>query len=870
MIPTIVPVLAASLQLAAGPAISGGAARPVLRAAYLGTEVIVVDGRLAEPVWRRAEMAAGFRQQQPDPGAPARRETEAWVAYDQSNLYVAMRLHDDPDSIAARLARRDAWGTADWAQVLIDSHHDRRTAFQFSVSPSGGRVDLLRLNDSEFDRSWDAVWQAAAAVDSGGWSVEMRIPLSQLRYGLEPAGEETSEPVWGISFWRWSQVRGELSSWAPLPADGARVVSLFGELRGLDRLRKAGKRLEVAPYASASITPDPGGRSGAGLDAGLDLRLGLGRAGSTLTLTGNPDFGQVEADPAVVNLTAFETFFPEKRPFFLEGADLFRFSMGLGTGPLRDERLFHSRRIGRSPQLPELAPGDWTTAPPRTRIVGAGKLSGKMNDWSYGVLDAWTARQTTAPGSPEARTAEPATNYLFGRAVRESREGFTTLGLAFTATHRDNDALTAAWLPRSAVVAATDAQHRFAEGDWRVVGYVAASLVSGDSSAIARLQRESTRYFQRPDATYVTYDATRRTLTGTAGDVRLEKQGGDWRGGIGAKWISPGYEMNDLGFQRLADLRLQFGWLGYHRTRPSRPFQRWSAEVSEWHWWNFGGQTVRGGARADLTATTTSFWELGLSINREVPRLAVDALRGGPAVLLPGRTELFLNAATDSRRSWIARIDGMLSKEDGTGATAFGLTPGLEFHVGEGFTAGGGLALLSAETPWQYVTSLPGTAPAYLVGDLMQTTVSLETRVDWVLTADASVQLYAQSFIASGRFSGFARDAAVRAPELRDRFRRLTAGELLYRQDTGGYQVSVDGGGPYTFADPDFVTGDNRATAVFRWEYRPGSTLFLVWSHDRPAASTVHRAGLDAARDALSMARPRNAFTIKVSYWLNP
>ncbi|HET7464148.1 MAG TPA: DUF5916 domain-containing protein, partial [Longimicrobium sp.] len=506
-----------------------------------------LDGVLDDAAWAAAQPVGEFVQRAPNPGAPATLRTEARLLYDDQAVYVAVRAYDPhPDSIVAPVGRRDLSGvSSDWVHVMLDSYNDKRTAFRFSVNAAGVQKDAFHSNDTSEDLGWDAVWQAAVKVDSAGWVAEYRIPLSQLRFA---SGGSDGAQTWGYQVSREIARRSEISDWAVERGDVNGFVSQFGELRGVIGL-KPGRRLELLPYTSARLTraPDRPGdpfysQNQTVGGAGADLKYGL-TSNLTLTATINPDFGQVEADPSQVNLTAFETFFSERRPFFTEGSDIFRFDANfpyfVRSGGFRNDQPFYSRRLGRPPQASD-PDNTYAERPDATTILGAAKVSGKTpTGWSIGVLNALTAREQTSyvdpGGTDRTATVEPLTNYLVGRAIKDFRGGKSAIGGIVTATVRDLDGgdPRLSLLTRNAVVAGLDGRHRFGGGNYELRAAVLGSTVHGSTDAISRIQLSPGHYFQRPGAGEVDFDPTRTSLSGWLADVKVEKTGGGFtRGGV--------------------------------------------------------------------------------------------------------------------------------------------------------------------------------------------------------------------------------------------------------------------------------------------------------------------------------------------------
>ena len=536
--------------------------RATLRAARR-EGAILLDGKLDEAGWQKAPVAKDFTQSYPNPGK-ADTTTQVRVLYDDDAIYVGARMYDaHPDSIAAQLARRDVSGIySDWLHIIIDSYHDRRTAFRFTVNPKGVQKDVYTSNDNQEDSNWDAVWDVATSVDSLGWVAEYRIPLSQLRFGNAAAG---TERTWGFQVMRDIARWGERVSFNPWVPDGSGFVSRFGDLTGLVDIPQP-KRLEVLPYVSTKVTRAPGDpkdpfyhRTDAKPNAGGDIRYGL-PGGLTLTGTVNPDFGQVEVDPAVVNLSAYETFFPEKRPFFLEGADIFNFGQVIRNNDYGGQTFFYTRRVGRAPQrYPSDSGISYVDMPDQTPIAAAGKITGKNGPWSIGILDAVTPEVKADVAGPSgirdsATAVSPLTNFFAGRVRHDSRKGATVIGGMLSMANRQQSDLFRPILSSNAGYGGLDFEHHWNKGQYVVSGFAVRSQVNGDTAVINGLQRNSSHAFRRPDATSLHYDSTATRLTGHSEEVAFEKNG-TWFGSLAVKNISPGFEINDIGFQGRVDYR---------------------------------------------------------------------------------------------------------------------------------------------------------------------------------------------------------------------------------------------------------------------------------------------------------------------------
>jgi hypothetical protein len=873
-----VPLVAqeASAPAAATQAVSAAApAGPRLLRASTGA-AIRVDGRLDEPAWAEASVAEGFVQRRPDPGAPSNLQTQVRVLFGEGVLYVAARMADSPDSIAAQLARRDATGTySDWFSVMLDSDLDRRSAFTFSVSPRGVRRDGITTETGRTELTWDAVWEARTAVDSLGWTAELAIPLSQLRFS-------PGQTTWGVNFAREVARRDELSYWVALLPNQPGFVSRFGGLEGVEGVGSAA-RLELEPYTVSRVTRAPGnGRNpfyssnDVFASAGLDLRY---RLTSNLTLTGtiNPDFGQVEADPAVVNLSAFETFLPERRPFFVQGSDIFDFRIG---SEFDTEMLFYSRRIGRVPLGSAPRGASFVDQPDLTTILGAAKVSGKTSGgWSVGILDVVTApeyaRFTMPSGIQDRARVEPTTHYGVARISKDFRSGRSAIGTLFTTTNRllePRDSLD--FLRSDALVAGLDGRHRFGGNRYEVTGWTVGSYVRGSARAIAATQQHASRYFQRPDASHVEFDADRTSLGGYASDLQVAKIAGNWTWKLRGSTRSPGFEINDLGYQRQADRITQAGELRYARYKPAGAFRSWSVTGNQALEWTFGGEQVQQLASANSAFQLSNFWSGFAMVQRGSSVLNVANLRGGPALHMPGYTGGVLMLNSDLRKPVSANLFANLYRTDGEGAGGSAtLNPSLSVRPSPRWNLSVGPSLSWNTDRAQYVDQRRVAGETrYFAGRLRQTTTSLTARLNYTFSPALSFQFYAQPFVSAGSYDRFQVVEDSRAPAFGDRFAALQDGAVLRDAAAGRYQVDVDGDGDFdtTIRDAAFNTKQLRSNAVLRWEYRPGSALFVVWNQGRSDFRPDGSFDLDRDVNRLFGARGSNTLLVKLSYWFNP
>jgi hypothetical protein len=847
-----------------------GRTLPVLQAIRVQGSPPVIDGDLSDPVWRTAPVATDFVQMRPREGEPGTERTEARVLYDDDALYLAIRAWDsEPDAIAAQLTRRDEGSYSDRVHVIVDSYHDRRTAFHFAVNPLGVKLDLYRFNDSEEDPGWDAVWDVATRIDDEGWTAEFRIPLSQLRFSAAPV------QTWGINFGRDIARRSELSTWAPLSEQDQAMVSRSGELRGLRDLAPP-RRLELLPYAVGRMARAPGvaedpfhRRYDPGSEFGVDVKLGVTNS-FTLDLAVNPDFGQVEADPAQVNLSAFETFLPERRPFFQEGAGIFRFGIGLGDGDGGNQTLFYSRRIGRAPQGSVGGGAEWVDAPSQTRILSAGKLSGKTEGgWSVGVLGAVT-------GAEEARVfregdfgrdpVEPRTGYSVLRVQRDFRQGESALGIIGTGTYRDHEVADALGIRQAGYAGGLDFRHRFRDGTMELRGNLLGSHTEGSPEAMLGTQLSSARYFQRPDQDHKTLDPDATSMQGWSGTMELWKTGGGpWRFAAMSQARSPGFEVNDLGFMTQADYMEQVAFVGYFQNRPGRVFRNWRLNTNAWGSWTFGGERQNLGGNVNGGATFLNNWNFHVGVNASRGGLSTALLRGGPAFRTEPNWNGWGSLNTDGRRDVQGSLSLSWNARPESGSRSVSASPSVRWRPSERTTLRLGTSLSHRVDDRQWVGRLgPSDQPLYLFGRIEQTTAALSLRADVAVTPTLSVQLYAQPFVSAAGFDDFKRVTNPRA----DRYEDRLAGVEVALED-GVYQGEVEGA-PIQFSDPDFNFKQFRSNAVLRWEYRPGSTIFLVWAQGRDhfERDGDFRAGRNFGD--LFGQESENVLMLKVSYWLNP
>jgi hypothetical protein len=816
-------------------------------ATRLGASAIRLDGDLSDAAWREAGVITDFVQREPTEGAPPTQRTEARVVYDDVAIYVGVRAFDsEPDRILAFLTRRDSDSASDWIRVIIDSYHDRRTAYEFVVNPAGVKRDKYRFNDNNDDESWDAVWEVAVQRDREGWSAEFRIPYSQLRFN---GGTDTTL---GFAIVREVPRLQETSTWPLLPRGASGYVSSFGELSGVAR-PAGGKRLELAPYILGQLrtapkqpgnplleTPDPGGA------VGLDLKY---RVTTSLSFTGtvNPDFGQVEADPAEVNLSAFETFFNERRPFFVEGSGAYQFDCD-------DCSIFYSRRIGRAPRGVADATGGYVVQPGQSSILGAGKLTGRVGQFSVGTLAAVTEEEHARLAIGEARfrqPVEPQSLYTVSRVRREFADQ-SAVGLILTTANRGHtDVLS--FLPDSAVTTGVDWDWRLGQR-WSLNGTWNGTHVAGSAAAISGLQQNNVHSFQRPDADHVDVDPLARSMRGHAASLNFGKIAGDKiRGNVMMSYKTPGFDVNELGFMRRADEIKQRAWVQRRWMTGGKYVREKIINFNQWWTRNFGGDRLELGGNFNTHWQFMNRWSTGggTSVNRATfdDRLT----RGGPGGYRNPNVNGWYYFNTDNSRlvSFHWDFNFFVDQPGGSGAGRshnFWVNPRLQFRPMSALSAEVGIGQNRTIDDAQWVTNLVGPERThYVLGRLNQTTTSLTLRLSYTLTPTLSLQLYGQPFASAGRY---------------ENYKELTAGRE--RRYTDRYT-------PFAYeGNADFTVLSFRTTNVLRWEFKPGSAMFVVWQQGREGFRPDGSFQFGRDYGDIFATPSSNTVLVKLSYWLNP
>lgn len=842
-----------------------------------------LDGKLTEPIWQK-EPIKDFTQRDPNEGVPASEKTEVWVAYDQNYIYVAAHLYDSkPELIDASLARRDGYTNSDWFGFYVDAYNDKRTGNFFAVNAGGTMVDGVLYNDSWDDDTWDGIWEAKTSIDGTGWMVEMKIPFSQLRFN------EEDKMTWGVNFTREIKRNNEKSFYVMVPKNESGFVSRFATLDGLTDI-KPKQRLEVLPYVVQKSQflihdkNDPFYKSNQHKTAfGADIKIGIG-SNLNLDATINPDFGQVEVDPAVVNLSAFESYFDEKRPFFIEGSNMFQF----GVGGINNNwgfnfgwpQLFYSRRIGRSPRG-ATSSTDYVNYPSETRIMGAAKLTGKLDDkTTIGALSAITERTYATLynyGNQSNEEIEPFTHYGVFRAKREFNGGDQSLGVMFTSVNRDlGDNPLRSNLAKNAFVLGLDG-YTFLDEEkvYAVAASFAGSYTTGTKEYLQRLQQKSYRYFQRPDATYATLDTNRTSLAGFHGRIMLNKQSGNFYLNAALGAISPGFEDSDLGFQFNAEKINGHLVLGYRWFEPDGFFRRKQFYFTHARSYDFEGNLVDNLLWLNSNFTLMNYWSFGIRSSYNFEAVNKFATRGGPLVIHPAEFGIGLNVFSDSRQEITFGFFGNYAKDEINGINRFlGFDVQWKPNTQLSFSIGPEINLNDENRQWvgnftdAKAANTYGTR--YVFSSLQQKTISANIRLNWTFTPAITLQLFLQPLFAVGDYYGFKELARPRSSEF---IEYGTNGSTInYDGSAGVYNVDPDGSGPastYQIGNPNFNYKSLRGTAVLRWELMPGSILFFVWSHDQANYDDPGSFSLGRDWKNLLKSEGNDVFAVKFSYWLD-
>ncbi|HEX4915049.1 MAG TPA: DUF5916 domain-containing protein [Vicinamibacterales bacterium] len=848
--------------------VGGAANRKQATATRVPNGSIRVDGRLDDEIWARTSPITDFIQKEPTEGAAPTDPMEVRLAYDDDVLYVGARMHSSDGRIQAPLGRRDNVDQAEHILISFDTFLDRRTAVVFGVTAAGVRIDRYHSSDQEesFDAGFDPVWRAETSVSGDQWTAELWIPFSQLRFNPR------SDLTWGLNIYRFRPTLDEADYWILIPRTVRAWSSRFGDVSGISGIVPP-RRIEALPYIAGGSTVN-GDRDfanpfddGRNLDGrvGADIKMGLG-PNLTLETAINPDFGQVEADPAEVNLTAFETRFPEKRPFFLEGAQLFN---------IGHPNFYYSRRIGARPIGP--ATGDYVDYPDANSIVAAAKLTGRLQSkTSIGFLAAVTDDEdahVASIGSPDRRDIDvaPHAYHFVGRMLQEFGANQSTAGFIVNYMHRDMDegSPLADLYTRNALAVAGNTLLRFNGGAYELRAAGGGSFLNGSERAVERVQRSSSHYAQRPDRDYYPLDPTLTSLSGWSVQLNFDKVSGrHWLWGANTKIDSENFEVNDIAQLNGADGWMTNANLRWRETQPGKVFRNYYFQVDAQTDTTLRGLMQSGRVRGGFNATWSSFWTTQIFVARDLPQTSVSLTRGGPLMARgPGWTTAL---SFGNRAASRTRLTGYLQlRRNDDGAKVLNTNATLSMRPGPRWSFSVTPFYDRITEPQQYVSTLPGGRPEtfnnrYVFAFIDRSTMSMEYRLGLTLKPDVNLDIYAEPFAASGRYYDY---GELLEPRSRERLLYGTGGTGL-TVNPDGSQVVDAGGTSFTLRNRDFNTLSFRSNVVLRWEWRTGSTLYVVWQQDRAGTETLGtRVGVSDAFRSLT-APGANIFLIKTSFWI--
>ncbi len=840
--------------------------QPVYTTSRLVTPRPVIDGKLNDECWKKGTWAGNFTQYIPKEGAKPSYQTEFNLQYDDKNLYVAIRAYDgEPEKILRLAGARDEF-VGDMVGINFDSYHDYRTGFEFTITAWGQKVDLVLFNPANWDLNWNPVWLCKTGLEDSAWVAEYEIPLSQLRYSRQ------NEQVWGMHLWRWIARLQEESDWEIQSKTGPGVLYNFGELRGISNLKKS-RRLELLPYALGDLKTmkkdpaDPFTSKGRiwGGNAGLDAKIGIS-SNFTVDLTVNPDFGQVESDPSVMNLTAFETFYEEKRPFFLEGLTIFDYKFD-------NINLFYSRRIGHAPSRP-VSPAEnlYVKSPDKTAIISAVKLSGTTSKGlSVGLIQSITANEFAKTsdqyGNKNSVKVEPLTSYTVGRVQKGYNEGNTVIGGMVTSTNRVIEDKNLESLSNNAYAGGLDLLTHFRDKEFYVSAKMLGSYIDGSTTAITALEQSSARYFQRPGADYVDYDTTATSLSGWGGKFMIGKGAkGHWKYSTGISLLSPGLELNDLGYMNYADDITQSNEVTYLITQPVSIFNSYDITLEQFNSWNFSGSYLGSGGHLAFNSTFKNQWNFSANLIYHSKSLDTRKLRGGYDMIMPFAVTSFGSLTTDQAKKVIGQIQYSYEKSGNNSSLNYEVQPRIVFRPINSLRLSVAANYDGNRDNLQYVdTKSFASGSRYILGRIDQETLGLTFRIDLNITPEFSIQYYGSPFISKGKYSQLKYITNARAESYDNRF-QLYNTQIL---PDGNYLLSDPLYGSYDLGNPDFNFHEFRSNLVAKWEYRLGSFIYLVWSTQRSGTTGDSHASFGESYKQLRSIFPDNVFLIKLNYWFS-
>lgn len=814
-----------------------------------------IDGALDDSCWNLVDWDNRFVQQQPMQAAAPSQQTEFTILYDDEYLYVGIRCYDNSsEGFRSVLSRRDEYA-GDMVGIAIDSYNDNRTAFEFDMTAAGQKIDLMHLGAQEADYNWDAIWDGKSRIEDGVWTVEIRIPFSQLRF----ANHENNS--WGLHLWRYIDRLSEEDHWKLVPVDAPATVYLFGELEGIKAID--GKRkVELLPYGNVRFSPNTDMKKEWKYGAGLDGKVGLS-SDFTLDFTINPDFGQIEADPSVLTLNAYEIFYDERRPFFLEGNNVLNYESG-------QDLMYYSRRIGHAPSFePDYNEDQTISMPDNTAILSALKITGKSKKGlSVGVVHSLTAKEMATVYDDSLgntkHTVEPLTNYLVGRVKKDFNDGNTVLGGMITSVNRSINDSSLLFLPKSAVTGGLDFVHNWKKRKYFVDLKTFFSDVKGNEEAISALQTASQHYYQRTDANHLDYDPTRTSLSGYGGALKGGKRSGKFRAVGTFSWRSPGLDLNDIGYIYQADYfeeELEFRYL---MNKPKGIMRNYWLRMTQSSNWSYGGELTKQEIGSHAYLRFKNLYSLHLNFEHDYNVFDTRELRGGPSLykepkwdgeaFLQSNPSKNLFAAFGSRYIW---GEDQISKI--TRQTFY-----LLLRLGENLSLSSRTVYQTNRDYHQYAgrVGLESGERGYIVGEIDQKILVSTLRLEYFVTPELSLQYYGSPYASIGKYSNFRRVSDGRSRQLNERYIGLDA-EL-----NGDIYTLAESGDSYRMYNPDFTFKEFNSNLVARWEFRPGSTLYFVWNNTLSDYQRGYDPSVTRVFGDVFNSNSANVFMVKFTYWL--
>lgn len=818
----------------------------------------IIDGKLDDACWQNNNWSGNYTQLIPNEGAKPTFPTYLNIVYDNKNIYVAIRAVDyEPDKIVKKAGRRDQF-VGDMVGINFDSYNDNRTGFEFNMSAAGQQVDLLVSNPMEWDINWDAVWNAKVGFEDSAWVVEYEIPLSQLRYSNE------NEQTWGLHAWRWFDRYQEESDWEPLTLTGPGILYQFGDLKGIKNLPKS-RRLELMPYALGRVTSidkdvnNPFAQHALKPQGviGLDAKIGIS-SNFTADVTINPDFGQVESDPSEMNLTAFETFHEEKRPFFLEGRNIFNFEFD-------GDHLFYSRRIGNKPSYnPSLNENEYIQTPQNTSILGAAKISGKTSKGlSVGILQSITNQENAIikdQNNTRKEIVEPLTNYTLARLQQDYNEGNTVLGGIITSTNRFIKTYEQfESMSHHAFTGGLDFLHQWNEKEFYLDAKFIFTSVSGNKEAIQRLQNSTAHFYQRIDATHLNYDPELTVLNGHGGNVKIGKGSkGNWRYSTAISWRSPGLEMNDIGFMQMADLIINRNELSYFTSESVGIFRKINVSAQQNNVWDYALNHQQTHFNGALVLQFLNKWTFNTHMCHFPDAVDSRILRGGAAMKVPSKTHGSINISSDASKKAILNLYGYYEQGATNSSQNIKLNAFLTYQPLSVLKLSASTFYSYNENALQYVGNVFDDINENILGNIQQQTAGAVIRVNYMISPKLSIEYYGSPFISAGKFTDLKLVTTPFADKLQNRYQII--GKETDDLNTLANNRGID--------KLDFTFTQYRSNLVFRWEYQPGSRLYLVWANERTNSSNT-ATGINKGFSGFRNSFPSNIFLIKLNYWFS-